>query len=216
MPVNRKDVEKALDEALAAKGERKFTQSIDLAFNFKDVDFKKAEQRLSAEVVLPFAPKAVKVGVFADGQLATDAQKAGAEMVFSTAQIDAFSKDKKKQKELLDYALLAAPQMMVVVGKAFGQLLGGKGKLPKPILPNANLSVLVSNARKTIVVKAKGKFLPSVHCVIGRENQPKDEVVENIIAVLDAVEKKINSQNIRSVFVKTTMGKPVRIPVQGN
>ncbi|HLC38269.1 MAG TPA: hypothetical protein VJI71_02340, partial [Candidatus Norongarragalinales archaeon] len=60
------------------------------------------------------------------------------------------------------------------------------------------------------------KFLPSVHCVIGRENQPKDEVVENIIAVLDAVEKKINSQNIRSVFVKTTMGKPVRIPVQGN
>src|SRR3989344_734031 len=126
MPLNRKNVEKAVDEALASKGEKKFTQSVDLAVNFKDVDFKKAENRINVEIILPFPPKNIQVAVFADGQMAVDVQKAGAEVVFSTAQIDALSKDKKKQKELLNYALLSSPQLMITIGKAFGQMLGAK------------------------------------------------------------------------------------------
>lgn len=211
MPFERKNVDKALTDAIAAKGEKKFTQSIDLALNFKDLDFKKAENRINVEVVLPFAPKPVKVAVFADGQMGTDVQKAGADIIFTTAQIEAMTKDKAKQKQLLDYALLASPQLMVTIGKAFGQSLGSKGKLPKPIMPNANLSTLVSNARKTVVLKSKGKFLPSVHTIIGKENQPKDEVLENILAILEAVERKVDIQNFKSVVVKTTMGKPVKV-----
>jgi len=211
MPFQKKSVEKALEEALAQKGGRKFVQSVDLAINFKDIDFKKAEGRLNLEVVLPFEPKPTMVCVFADGQLSLDAKKAGADLVVSSAEIDSFGRDKKKQKELLKYSLLAAPQLMVPVGKALGKILGASGKTPKPIPPNANLAVLVSNARKTISLKAKGKFLPSVHCLVGSENQAKEQVVENILAILQAIEKEVSEQNFKSVFVKTTMGKPVRI-----
>ena len=211
MAFDRKNIEKALADALAQKGERKFTQSIDLAINFKDMDFKKAENRINIEMSLPHAPRPVSVAVFADGQLRVDAKKAGAEEIIASAEIDVIAKDKKRQKELLQYSLLAAPQLMVAIGKALGQLLGTKGKLPKPIPPNASLATLISNARRTIGLKSKGKFLPSVHCTVAKENAPTEQIVENIQAVLEAVEKKVSDQNIKSVFIKTTMGKPVKI-----
>ncbi|HIH19643.1 TPA: 50S ribosomal protein L1 [Candidatus Micrarchaeota archaeon] len=211
MQFERKNVEKAVADALAQKGERKFTQSIDLAINFKDIDFKKAENRLNLEIALPYAPRQMQVAVFADGQLGVEAKKAGAEEIITSAEIDVIAKDKKRQKELLQYALLAAPQLMVTIGKALGQLLGTKGKLPKPIPPNAPLATLISTARRTIIVKSKGKFLPSVHCTVAKENTPADQITENVLAVLEAVEKKVSEQNIKNVFVKTTMGKPVKI-----
>ncbi|MFH1056385.1 MAG: 50S ribosomal protein L1 [Candidatus Micrarchaeota archaeon] len=215
MPFLKKNVDAALEQALSQKSERKFTQSIDLAVNFRDVDFKKADQRLNVEVSLPFEPKPVQVCVFADGQLALDAKKAGADLTISSAEIDGIAKDRKKQRELLDSTLLAAPQLMVPIGKALGKILGAKGKTPKPIPPNANLSALISNSRKVLVLKAKGKFLPSVHCIVGRENQPREQVVENIIAILQAIEKSISEQSFKSIFVKTTMGKPVKIALTG-
>ena len=211
MPFDKKNVEKAVAEALAQKGEKKFVQSVDLAINFRDIDFKKAENRLNVEVILPFEPKPTQVAVFADGQLGVEAKKAGAELVIASVEIEGIAKDKKKQRELLDYSLLAAPQLIVSIGKALGQLLGTKGKLPKPIPPNAPLSVLVANAKKSITVKSKGKFLPSVHCIVAKENMPQTQIVENIVSILEAVEKKVSDQNIRSVVLKTTMGKPVKI-----
>ena len=211
MPFDKKNVEKAVSEALAQKTDKKFVQSVDLAINFRDIDFKKAENRLNVEVILPFEPKPTPVAVFADGQLGLDAKKAGAELVIPSAEIELVAKDKKKQKEILGYALLAAPALMIAIGKALGQLLGTKGKLPKPIPPNASLATLISNSKKLIVVKSKGKFLPSVHCLVGKENAPPNHIVENIVAILEAVEKKVSEQNIKTVFVKTTMGKPVKI-----
>lgn len=211
MPFEKKNVEKAVEEALAQKTERKFVQSVDLALNFKDVDFKKADQKLNVEVSLPFEPKPTLVCVFADGQLGMDAKKAGADQVVSSAEIDSFAKDRKKQRQLLQYSLLASPQLMIVVGKALGQVLGAKGKLPKPIPPNANLAALISSSRRSMVLRAKGKFLPTVHCIVGKENMPKEQLAENILAILQAVEKKVAEQNIKSALVKTTMGKPVKI-----
>lgn len=208
---DKKIVEKAVATALEDKGKRKFSQSVDLAINFKDVDFKKAENRISLDIALPFAPKKMAIAVFADGQMSTDAKAAGADSVFSGADIASFAGDKKKQKELLNYAILAAPQLMVQIGKSLGQVLGAKGKLPKPILPNANLKDLFDRTRRTIMLKTKGKYLPSLHCIVGSESQSNEQLVENVIAVLDAVEKKTGEASIKTVFVKMTMGKPVKI-----
>jgi len=208
---DKKQVEKAVATALEDKGKRKFAQSIDFAINFKDVDFKKAENRISLDIILPYAPKKTLIAVFADGQLSTDVKNAQPDAVFSGADINAFATDKKRQRELLKYAILAAPQLMVQIGKSLGQVLGARGKLPKPILPGANLKDLFDRTRRTITLKTKGKYLPSLHCIVGSESQPNEQIVENVVAVLDAVEKKTGEASVKSVFVKMTMGKPVKI-----
>jgi ribosomal protein L1 len=46
---------------------------------------------------------------------------------------------------------------------------------------------------------------------VGSESQSNEQIVENVIAVLDAVEKKTGESSIKTVFVKMTMGKPVKI-----
>jgi large subunit ribosomal protein L1 len=214
MIVDKNAVQKALEACLSeSKGKRKFTQSVDLAINFKDLDFTKAENRLNLDVVLPHAPRDLKVAVFADGTLAFEAKKV-LDKVIEGAEIAGIAGDKKKQKELLGYSLLAAPQLMAQVGKQLGQLLGARGKLPKPIMPGANLKELVENAKKSVNLKTKGKNLPSVHCIVGKETMNPNELVENILAVLEAVEKVVPEPKIKSVFVKTTMGKAVKVGAQ--
>ncbi len=212
--LDKKSADKALDEVFAQKGERKFVQSVDLALNFQDVDFTRAEGRINVEVVLPYAANSAGVCVFADGQVATEAQKAGAKLVVASTEIDAYAKDKKKQKELLKYSLLATPQLMVPIGKALGKVLGARGKTPRPIPPNAHLSSLISNASRTLVLRAKGKFLPSVHCQIGKENMPREQLIENVLAVFAAIEKAGFDIRVKSAYLKTTMGKPVKVGAQ--
>ncbi len=213
MVFEKKNVSQAVAKALQeSKGKRKFSQSVDIAVNFIDVDFKKPENRVNADVDLPYSPKPGKVAIFADGQLAVDAKKITAiDMVITPDQIAGYASDKKKQEELLQYTLLAAPSLMAVVGKQLGQVLGSRGKLPKPVMPNANLAELATKSKSLINVKSKGKYLPCVHCIVGKESMPEEQIVENVLAVIDALKRKISEPQIKSIFVKTTMGKPVKI-----
>ena len=204
-------VAKALAQALAeGRGKRKFRQSVDIAINFRDVDFSKPENRLNLDVVLPYAPKAVEVAVFADGQLGVDAKKV-VPLVIASAEIPSYASDKKKLGGLLKYSLLSQTQLMAQIGKALGQALGGRGKLPKPIMPNANLADLVEKTKRTVSLRTKGKYLPVVHCIVGNEGMAEAQLVDNVAAVLDAVKAKVGEAKVRSVLVKTTMGKPVAV-----
>ncbi len=210
MAITRETIHAAVEEALKDKGRRKFVQSVDLAVNLSDVDFKKPENRINVEVVLPHPANSLKVVVFADGQLATEAKKV-ADLVITSPEIAGYAQDKKKTETLAGCAVLASTQLMAQVGKAFGQFLSAKGRLPKPILPNANLQALVDATRKSVVLKSKGKLLPTLHCIVGKEAMAPDQVTENILAVLDALKKKVAEHQIRDVCVKLTMGKSVRV-----
>ncbi len=210
--MDKKSVLEAVQKALVeGKGKRKFTQSVDLAINFNDVDFKKAENRFNISVTLPNAPKQIKVAVFADGQLALDAKKAGADLVISGAEIADYAADKKKQKEIVKNATLAAPQRMPLFAKQLGQPPATRGALPKPIPPNADLHALIEATRRTITLKPKGKFLPCVHCIVGTEMMDANAIADNITAILEALLKQFNEQQLKNVFIKTTMGKPIKI-----
>ncbi|MBU1197321.1 hypothetical protein KJ765_02290 [Candidatus Micrarchaeota archaeon] len=206
--MNREQVQKAIEEAIKEKGSRKFTQSVDLAINFQDVDFKKPENRISVDVTLPYPAKEVKVGIFAEGQTALEARKA-ADMVITTEEIQAYAGDRKKQKSLLNYTFLAQPQMMALVGKTFGQVLGAHGKLPKPLLPNQNVEDAVDKARRRINLKTKGRYLPALHCIVAKETLPIDHITENVMTVMEAVRRSVSETQIRNICIKTTMGKPI-------
>jgi large subunit ribosomal protein L1 len=208
--VDREKILDALKKALEDKGKRKFTQSVELAINFRDIDFNKQENRLNLEIVLPRGKgREQKVAVFADGQLAMDAKKLGLDVIGSD-ELPKLAADKAKLASMLDFEFLAQPNLMAVVAKNLGQVLGTRGKLPKPLL-GAKLGEAVERAKKVVKIKSKGKYLPVAHCLVGTENMPPEELAENIEAVLDSVKAKAGEQRIKSIYVKLTMGKPQKI-----
>ncbi len=208
MNIDKKAITEAVSKALSEKSERKFNQSVDLSINFLDLDLKKPENRVNVDVALPNLPKGRKVAIFADGEVAFAAQKV-ADQVISGKDIEPLAKEKKRKKELLKYRLLAQPALMTTIGKHLGQFLSPRGLLPKPLPPNADLKDNVERVRKSVTVRTKN--LPVAHCLVGNEKMTVDEIVENILTVLEAVEKKVTSAKIKNVVVKTTMGKPVSV-----
>ncbi|MFH0713817.1 MAG: 50S ribosomal protein L1 [Candidatus Micrarchaeota archaeon] len=191
-------------------GKCKFQQSVEIAVNFRDVDFNKPENRLNLDVVLPYTAKEPKIAIFAEGQLGIDA-KGVCDKVISQAEIELYAKDKKMQKELFSYTLISSTQLMPVVGKTLGQLLGARGKLPRPVMPGMNLKDLVNRVKRSVSIKTKGKYLPTVHVMIGNEATPKDQLLENLQTILEAIEKKIPEHQISSIYIKTTMGPAVKV-----
>ncbi len=193
------------------KGKRKFTQSVELAINFMDLDMNKPANRLNLEVKLPNGKgKAQKVIVFAeDKTISEKAQQAGARIV-SGVEAQTMANDKVKLNELLKYEMLAQPSMMPMLAKSFGQFLGPRNKMPKPLV-GQDVVQAVENITNSIYIRSKGKYLPTVHCIVGNESMALDKIAQNIDEVVGAVAKKAGKQYIRSVYVKLTMSPPMKL-----
>jgi len=198
----------AVNKALVEKGSRKFVQSVELAVNFKGLDMSKAENKLNLEVALPKGRgKKLDVVVFADGNIAADAKAAGADRVIGGAEIPDLKLEIKKAAKHSEF--FAQPQLMMIVGKNLGQILGGRGKLPKPII--GNVGSMIKDVRNAVKVRTRGKNLPVVHCPIGAESMSAEDIAENANAVFSAIRTKIGDQSLKSAYVKLSMGKPIRI-----
>jgi len=212
--MDRKKISEAISAALADKGKRKFTQSLEFIINFRNIDFTKAENRLNLDILLPKGKgKEQKVVVFADGQAALDAKNAGASEVIDAAGIAKLAADKKRLKLLAKSCeFIAQPSLMVSVGKSLGQVLGSKGKLPRPIV--GPVKDAIEQAKRRVRLASKGKYLPVAQCIIGSEAMGADDLAANFEAVYEKVAAKVLEPNIKSVFVKLSMGKPVKVQVQ--
>ncbi len=209
--MEKKKLTEALNKALEEKGKRKFKQSVELIINMRGIDFSKSENRLNLDIVLPKGKggKALKCAVFAETGVGADAKKAGADLIISPDEIPAWG-EKTKAADLADnYFLLAEPKLMGVVAKSLGQYLGKRGKLPKPVV--GNIAGVIERSKNSIRIVSKGKYLPVAHAFIGTESMEAEELFENAEAVYDAVKTKVKESNIKSVYVKLTMGKPARV-----
>ncbi len=195
------------------KGQRKFKQTVELAINFKGIDFTKQDNRLNLEVNLPHGKGTnVKVGVFAtDRNIIEEAKKNGVEVI-DGADIEKIGKDPAKLNDLLSYELMAQPNLMPQLAKNLGQFLGPRNKMPKPLLgSNANLANLATELNKRISLRNRGKNLPTVHCIVGNEDMDASKIYDNVREVLNSVIKKVGNSHIKSAYVKLTMSKPIKI-----
>jgi large subunit ribosomal protein L1 len=195
------------------KGKRKFKQTVELAINFKGIDFTKQDNKLNVEVILPNGKgKSVKVGIFAsDRAIVEEARKNGVEVI-DGASIEQLSKDPAKLNSLLDYELMAQPNLMPAVAKSLGQFLGPRNKMPKPLVgSNVNIANLATELNKRISIRNRGKNLPTVHCVVGSEDMEPSKIYDNVKEVLNTVTRKVGSAHIRSAYVKLTMSKPMKV-----
>lgn len=209
--MDKRTITQALELALADKGKRKFTQSVEFIVNFRNIDFTKAENRLNLDIPLPKGKgKEQKVVVFADGQMALEAKNAGATEVIDNAGIAKLAGDKGRLAAMVKTCeFIAQPNLMVTVGKSLGQVLGSRGKLPRPII--GSVKDAIEQSKRRVRLASKGKYLPVAQCLIGSEAMPVDDLAENFDAAYEKVKNKVLEPNIKSLYVKLSMGKPVKV-----
>jgi large subunit ribosomal protein L1 len=206
----------AIKSAREGSPKRNFRQSFDLAINFRDLDTKKQENKIKAEIVLPNPPAAGRIGFFADS-LVAPAKKLGERIVLITKdQIDAYGKNKKAAKALANSvdSFLAEAGLMPAVAKALGPVLAVRGKMPKPVPPTIpDLSPLVTRTSATVKVAIKDS--PVVHTRVGTEDMDDEKVAANIEAITTAVIAALpkGKEQVRNGVVKLTMGKAVKFEV---
>jgi len=203
----------AVQKALESAKKRKFTETVELAINLKDVDLTIPKNRIQDDIILPHGRgKAVRICVIGGGELALKA-KAVADLVITPDELGTIADSKKEAKRIagsIDYFIAEAP-LMAVVGKKLGTVLGPRGKMPKPIPPGVDPTGMVENLRKSVSIRTKDKI--TFHAPVGTADMDPVKIAENIDAIIKRVETRLEKgkMNIASSYVKTTMGPSERI-----
>ena len=200
------DALKVIKETASAK----FDETVDVSINL-GVNAKKSDQNVRGATVLPKGTgKTVRVAVFADGADAEAAKGAGADVV----GLDDLAETIKGGKIDFDICI-ATPATMRVVGK-LGQVLGPRGLMPNPKVGTVTQDVAkaVGNA-KAGQVQFRIDKAGVVHCPIGKASFDADALKENLMALLDALNKAKPSaakgQYLRRLTLSTTMGPGVKV-----
>ncbi len=208
MPASLEEFTKFLEKN---KGQRKFKQTVEVAINFKDIDFAKQDNRLNLEVPLPNGKgKSRAIAIFANDKTLMESARKNNIEVIDTAGLDGIAKDQKRLSSLLNYDLVAQANTMPLIARHLGQFLGPRNRMPKPVMPNTSIENVVKEQGRSVSVKSKGKYLPTVHSVVGVEDMEPLKIYENINELVKVVGAKVGQNNVKSVYVKLTMSEPMR------
>jgi len=191
--------------------QRKFTQSVELIINFKDIDVKKGFA-INEIVQLPKTSSPATVCVMATGDMSQKAKQANADAVIGTAELEKFATNKRESRKFINKYdfFLADTKVMPLVGKTLGQFLGPRGKMPTPVPFDAPIESFLKRFRSSVKVRTRASL--SISCKIGNETMDDSDLAINAHAIISAIEKKLpnGEKNIKKIMIKTTMGKPVK------
>jgi large subunit ribosomal protein L1 len=177
------------------------------------VDPRHADQMVRGTVVLPHGTgKRIRVVVFAQGDKAQEALKAGADEVGSEDLV------KKIEAGWTDFDVaLAAPDVMGMVGK-LGRVLGRKGLMPNP--KAGTITFDLDRAVKEVKagrVEFKVDKAGIIHVPFGKSSFEEQQLVDNLVALMDAINRArptgVKGQYIKTLTIVPTMGPGVRIDV---
>lgn len=197
-------------ELVKAMATAKFDETIEAALRL-GVDPRRADQMLRGTVALPAGTgKDVRIAVFAQGEAATAAREAGAELVGAddlAAQIEGGTFD-------FDLAI-ATPDMMPLVGR-LGRVLG-----PRGLMPNPKTGTVTDD-----VAKAVGEFKGgrveyrtdrqgNIHVPIGKASFDTEAIERNLSAVIDELLRvkpaASKGKYVKKITIASTMGPGVRV-----
>jgi large subunit ribosomal protein L1 len=175
------------------------------------VDPRHADQMVRGTVVLPHGTgKVVRVAVFAQGDKAQEALRAGADEVGGDDLV------KKIEAGWLDFDVaLATPDSMGMVGK-LGKILGRRGLMPNPKAGTITFDLEravreVKGGRVEFKVDKAG----IIHTAFGRSSFEPEALVANLAALIDAINRAKPSgakgQYLRGLTIATTMGPGIRV-----
>lgn len=202
----------ALKEAvsLLKGGNTKFDQTVDVAINL-GVDPTQSDQMVRGVVPMPHGlGKTVKVAVFAKGDKAEAAKKAGADIVGEQDLVDAITKG-----EMNFDVCIATPDMMGTVGKV-AKILGPRGLMPNPklgtVTPDVEKAVKAAKAGQ---VEFKLEKAGIIHAGVGKVSFSEQAITENVISFISAVSKAkpagVKGAYIKKISISSTMGPGITL-----
>jgi large subunit ribosomal protein L1 len=190
----------------------KFDETIDVALNLA-IDPKQSDQQVRGMVSMPNGlGKSIRVAVFAKGDKADAAKKAGADIVGAEDLADMIAKG-----DMNFDVCIAAPDMMALVGKV-GKILGPKGLMPNPklgtVTPDVEKAVKTAKSGQ---VEFKVEKAAIIHAGIGKASFSEEAIAQNIKAFVGAVNKAkpagVKGVFFKKVSVSTTMGPGIKLDV---
>jgi large subunit ribosomal protein L1 len=205
----------SVEEAVKLVKERakaKFDETIEMAFNL-GIDPKHADQNVRGVISLPHGTgKTVRVAVFAKGEKAEAAKKAGADLVGADDLAE------KVQAGQMDFdRVIASPDMMVTVGK-LGKVLGPRGLMPNPKLGTVTNDIAEAvKAAKGGQVEYRAQKEGIVHAGVGKASFSEQQLVENVKALLNAVNRAkpagAKGTYMKKVSISSTMGPGLKLDI---
>ncbi|MFW9856419.1 MAG: 50S ribosomal protein L1 [Candidatus Thorarchaeota archaeon] len=212
-------LEEAISQAKTKSQERRkrnFEETVEISIGLRDLDLKNPSNRINLETIVPndlgAASRSPKVAVFAEGDLAVRTNDLGLRTI-GREEIEQLGKEPKSAKKLANEFtfFLAQPQLMAVVARFLGKVLGPRGKMPKPISPRTDLQQLVNRYDRTVKLRLKSS--PVINAPIGKINQPDKDLAENASTILQAISGRLpkGMVQVKSVSFKTTMGPTVKL-----
>jgi len=177
------------------------------------VDPRHADQMVRGTVVLPHGTgKVVRVVVFAQGEKALEALRAGADEVGAEDLV------KKVEAGWTEFDVaLAAPDVMGMVGR-LGRVLGRKGLMPNP--KSGTITFDLERAIKEVKagrVEFKVDKGGIIHCPFGKASFEAQQLVDNLATLLDAINRArptgAKGQYLKTLTIAPTMGPGIHIDI---
>lgn len=211
--VDKTQIISAVTAAMEQAPKRKFQESIDITINLKHVDMAQPKNRIDETILLPQAIGVKKIAVLGKGDIVSQARNAGVDIIIGPEEIERLGGAPREARKLAgqyDY-FLAETAVMPLVGRWLGQRLGPRGKMPQPIPMGQDITPIIERLRNSVKIRSKDRLNMSVK--IGNTAMSADAVAENVDAVLKRVLGRLENGelNVRSVYVKTTMGPAVKV-----
>ncbi|KAK9727007.1 hypothetical protein RND81_05G251600 [Saponaria officinalis] len=208
----------ALREAIASltkdatEKNRKFTETVELQIGLKNYDPQK-DKRFSGSVKLPHIPRPkMKVCMLGDAQHVEEAERIGLEWMDVEA-LKKLNKNKKMVKKLAKkyHAFLASESVIKQIPRLLGPGLNKAGKFPTLVTHQEPLENKVNETKATIKFQLKKVLCMGV--AVGNCSMDEKQIFQNVqmsVNFLVSLLKK-NWQNVRCLYLKSTMGRPYRI-----
>ncbi|RAH17038.1 MAG: 50S ribosomal protein L1 [Methanobacteriota archaeon] len=211
----KENIQNAIQQALDESPERNFVETLEMAFTLRDVDLKNPANRIQEEVRLPSGRgKPVRIAMFAGGEMSTKAKAAGIEVI-DPSQIEDIGGNRQQARKMAnryDFFLSEIPHMGTV-GRFLGVVLGPRGKMPRPVPPNVDPGMIAAGLKDTAIVRSRDKI--TFHTAMGSREQGIGDLTANGMAIWTRVVGKLErgAGNIRSCYVKTSMGPSIKVEV---
>ena len=212
--VDRAKITEAVKTAKEKAPKRKFSESIDITVNLKNIDLTQPKNRIDETILLPHGTgRKIRIAVLGKGDITTQAREAGVDLVLGPEEIERLGGEPREARTIANTHrfFLAETAVMPQVGRFLGPRLGPRGRMPTPIPGGTDIRPMVERLRNSVKIRTKDKKV--FHVTVGTTTMTEDQVTDNIDAVLRRVESVLEQgeMNIRSVYVKTTMGPAVKV-----
>merc|ERR1712142_990742 len=191
---------------------RKFLETVDLQIGLKNYDPQK-DKRFSGTVKLKHIPRnKFKVCILGDQAHCDEAKEKGLPCM-SADELKKLNKDKKKVKKLAKSydAFLCSDTLIKQIPRLLGPGLNKAGKFPTMITHSDDLESKVNDVKATIKFQMKKVLCLSV--AVGNVEMTEEQLMENIRLAMNFLVSLLKKhwQNVKSLHIKSSMGKPQRL-----